>query len=60
MPARRLNFTCDERCIRRDLRERLKWIESHPRWEKCDRFSAAHWAYIEARKIVRKHLRRTP
>jgi hypothetical protein len=49
-----------ERCIRRDLRERLKWIESQPNWQQGDRFSAAHWAYVEARKIVRRHFKAAP
>lgn len=49
-----------ERCIRRDIRDRLKWIESHPNWRQGDRFSAAHYAYLEARKIVRRHFRALP
>lgn len=46
-----------ERLIRRDLRAKMKWIESHPGWRQFDRFSSAHYAYMEARKIVRRHFR---
>lgn len=55
----KLGESSTERCIRRDLREKMKWIESHPNWQQGDRFSAAHYAFSEARKIVRKHFRRT-
>jgi hypothetical protein len=51
--------TVTERCIRRDIREKLKWIESHPNWQQHDRFSSAHYALIQARNIVRKHFRQT-
>ena len=57
MPRGRLHITVTERCIRRDIRAKLKWIESHPDWRNGDRFAAAHWALREARNIVRKHFR---
>ena len=58
MPKGKLNITVTERCLRRALPARHKWIEDHPNWRNGDRFAAAHWAYTEARKIVRKYFRR--
>jgi hypothetical protein len=41
--------------IRREIMQKRKWIRSHKDWEKGDRFSAAHWAYGECLKVIRRH-----